>query len=349
LQHRLDDGVPCGQSGSDAMAAVAHDVDVALTYETDRRGLAALLEPLSVPLDRRLADAAAATVTDPNLDKGSPDGRGEAFVLAHAPSLRLDWPLVDDLKLGRLEADVVPDLPDRTTRLDAPRVHQRAPPIDVAAESLDRPSRAVERDHQLHPQLLAEWEPADQSLELGHERRSGSKFQLCGQQLLQRIDAKLLETTDLALCELLVTDVHQRRAAPEPERLVEQANLLNDTRAAGSVEQSLEAERIDAVLGNGKDIAAVGRLEHVAAECATQTRDHVVERRSCRRRSTVAPQVVDQLIGGAKLARMQKQGQDERPKQLASQRAHTISIDYLERAEDAELESDRARPAPATR
>ena len=61
------------------------------------------------------------------------------------------------------------------------------------------------------------------------------------------------------------------------------------------------------------------------------------------------PQVVDQLIGGAKLARVQEQGQDERPKQLASERAHTISLDYLERAEDAELERDRARPAPATR
>jgi hypothetical protein len=70
LQHRLDDGVPCGQSGGDAMSAVAHDVDLALTCEMDRRGLAALLEPLSVPLARRLADAPAATVTDPNLDKG---------------------------------------------------------------------------------------------------------------------------------------------------------------------------------------------------------------------------------------------------------------------------------------
>jgi hypothetical protein len=338
-----------GERGGDSMSAVSYHVHVALAYETDRRSLTALLEPLSVLLDRPLVDAASAALADPNLDKGSQDGRGEAFVLAHAPSLRLDWPLVDDLELGRLEADVVPGLPDRTTRLDAPGIHQRAPPIDVAAESLNRPSRAVERDHQLHPQLLAEWEPADQSLELGHERRSGSKFQLCGQQLLQRIDAKLLETTDLALCELLVPDVHQRRAAPEAERLIEQANLLNGTRAAGAVEQPLEAERIDAVLGNGKDIAAVGRLEHVASECATQTRNHVVERRSCRRRSTVAPQVVDQLIGGAKLARMQEQGQDERPKQLASQRAHTINIDYLERAEDAELERDRARPAPATR
>jgi hypothetical protein len=268
---------------------------------------------------------------------------------AAAPSLRLDWPLVDDLELGRLEANVVPDLPDRTTRLDAPSIHQRTPPIDVAAQSLDRPSRAVERDHQLHPQLLAEWEPADQSLELGHELRSGSKLQLCGQQLLQRIDAKLLEPTDFALCELLVTDVDQWRAAPEAERLLEQANLLDDARAAGSVEQSLEAERIDAVLRDGKDIATEGRLEHVAAECATQTRDYVCVATLVRSPGHSRPQVVDQLIGGAKLARMQEQGQDERPKQLASERAHTISIDYLKRAEDTKLKRDRARPAPSTR
>jgi hypothetical protein len=49
------------------MSAVSHHVHVSVRREADRGSLTALLEPLSVPLDRRPVDAAAAALTDANL------------------------------------------------------------------------------------------------------------------------------------------------------------------------------------------------------------------------------------------------------------------------------------------
>ena len=50
-----------------------------------------------------------------------------------------------------------------------------------------------------------------------------------------------------------------------------------------------------------------------------EARYHVVERGPRRGRSMVGPEVVDQLIGGTELSRMEEQGRNEGPKQLAAQ------------------------------
>jgi hypothetical protein len=49
------------------------------------------------------------------------------------------------------------------------------------------------------------------------------------------------------------------------------------------------------------------------------------------------PQVVDQLVDGAELTRMEEQGREERAPQLASELERTAVLDDLERSEDAEL------------
>ena len=71
---------------------------------------------------------------------------------------------------------------------------------------------------------------------------------------------------------------------------------------------------ISGVLGDCEQVAAVRRLEHVPAQRAAQARHDVVQRGPRGGRSTVGPQVVDQLIGGAELSRVQEQGGEERPK-----------------------------------
>src|SRR5262249_42275495 len=65
--HRLDVQVPGGEGGGDAVAAVPHDELVAVADELDGRGLTALLEPLTVTLYRRRAEAARTSFAKTNL------------------------------------------------------------------------------------------------------------------------------------------------------------------------------------------------------------------------------------------------------------------------------------------
>jgi len=69
----LDDGVSCRQSGCYTVAAVTHDERVTLARESNRRCLATLLEPLSVPLDRRRAEARHRALADADVVERSPD------------------------------------------------------------------------------------------------------------------------------------------------------------------------------------------------------------------------------------------------------------------------------------
>jgi hypothetical protein len=65
------------------MPAVADDEAVAVRSEAHRRRLAALVEPLAIPLDRRRAEAAATACADPDLSERNPDLGVVAVVCAH--------------------------------------------------------------------------------------------------------------------------------------------------------------------------------------------------------------------------------------------------------------------------
>lgn len=236
-----------------------------------------------------------------------------------------------------MQADVVPELLDRAARLDAPGVGKRATPVEVAGQRLDRASRAVECDHQLHTQSLAMGEFVDESPKLWNDRRAGAQLDPRREQLLDCVHMELFQTPDLALRELVVPEVDERRPAPEPDRLLKEVDLLVAVHLAGSCQQSLEQGRIDGLFADGEQIAAACGLEHVRAERSTEARHHVVQRGPRGRRSVPTPQVVDQLVDGAELTRMEEQGREERARQLASDLERTAVLDDLERSEDAEL------------
>jgi len=63
-----------------------------------------------------------------------------------------------------------------------------------------------------------------------------------------------------------------------------------------------------------------------------------VQRGARRRRGTLGPQVVDQLVAGAELARVEEKRDETRPRPLASKRELTLGVERLERSEDAEGE-----------
>jgi len=69
----FDHGVSCRQNGGHAVAAVTHDERVALACESHGRCLATLLEPLSIQLERRRAEAGHRAPADADLVERCPD------------------------------------------------------------------------------------------------------------------------------------------------------------------------------------------------------------------------------------------------------------------------------------
>src|SRR6266567_3686030 len=108
-----------------------------------------------------------------------------------------------------MQTDVVAQPLDRVARRDLPGFREHAPPLSVGGQGLDRPPGAVERDHQLHPQPLAEGETVDEPLQLRYECRALPELELRGEQLLERTHVELLETPDLGLRERLVPNVDE--------------------------------------------------------------------------------------------------------------------------------------------
>ena len=98
---------------------------------------------------------------------------------------------------------------------------ERAPALLVGGERLRLAAGSVEALHQLGTQALAERILADEGLELGEKLRVAAEGQLGIGSLLERGLAKLLETGDLGLREVLVGDVVERRPTPETEGVVE--------------------------------------------------------------------------------------------------------------------------------
>jgi hypothetical protein len=68
----------------------------------------------------------------------------------------------------------------------------------------------VKRDHQLHPEPLAERVGVDEPLQLGDEGLAKAELELRAEKLLERAHVELLEAPDVRLCELLVPNIDER-------------------------------------------------------------------------------------------------------------------------------------------
>ena len=134
----------------------------------------------------------------------------------------------------------------RRGRVDPEARHELPRAFAVHLERVGLAARAVEREHLLAAQPLAQRVLRRKPLELAHERRVPPEHELGVDPLLERREAKLLEPLDGRSGELLVGEVGERRPAPELERLVSRAAAARRRRARGRARpprQALEAER----------------------------------------------------------------------------------------------------------
>src|SRR5438067_373818 len=101
----------------------------------------------------------------------------------------------------------------------AARTTSSSCPVGIPKTAINSPPAAVEGEHQLATEALAEGILCDQQLELTNELGARAESQLRVHQVLKRGGTQLLQAPDHGRGERLEGKVRKRRAAPELERL----------------------------------------------------------------------------------------------------------------------------------
>src|SRR5205814_7358323 len=104
-------------------------------------------------------------------------------------------------------------------RLEPEILVERLPRSPVRFERVRLPARAIERQHQLRAERLAQRMLGDEVLQLADELAVAAERELRLVSLLECRKPDLLEALDRGAGERLVGEVGERRAAPEAERL----------------------------------------------------------------------------------------------------------------------------------
>ena len=130
-------------------------------------------------------------------------------------------------------------------RLEPELVGELALRLAVGAERLGLPAGAIEREHQLAAQPLAQRMLGDERVELADQLRVPARGEIGVDPLLERRPAQLLEPRDLGLRERLVGEVGERRAAPQRQRPPQRRGGAVGIGALRLADELLEAREVE--------------------------------------------------------------------------------------------------------
>ena len=195
---------------------------------------------------------------------------------------------------------------------------------------------AVQGEHQLAAQPLAERMSADEPLQLRDELGLPAELEVGVDALLERGEPLLLEARALGAREGCV-ELGERWAAPERERLPEHISGLGRRLVPSPCDRGLEAIEIQLALADAQQIAARLRDDRVAAERLAQLGDVHLDRGRRRLGRLLPPELVDQPLTRDGLVRVQKQqGKEAALLRAGDLEAAAVVLD-LERSKDPEL------------
>ena len=160
-------------------------------------------------------------------------------------------------ELGVLAQDRALELTQDRRRLDPELVDERLPRRPVDVERFRLPTGAVERPHQRADETLVQRMRAHERLELGHELGVAAEREVGLDAQLERGEAHLLEALRISGCASSSSARSgEGFAAPEADRLAEQARSRPRLGAFRLADESLEAEQVELV---GVDADQVAR------------------------------------------------------------------------------------------
>ena len=232
-------------------------------------------------------------------------------------------------------------------RLESQLLHEQLAALAVDLERLRLPTGAIQGEHELSAQPLAQRMEADERLELGDDLGVRADRELRLGPLLDEREVELLEARDLLPRERLVAELRQRLAAPQGERVVEQSCTPNRIAGARGVDQAPDARRVELLGLEPDDVAGRPRLDRIGAERLPQLRDEVLERRHGRRRRALGPQRLDQPVLRDDPAGLEQEHREHDPLLRAAERDGLAVSASLERSQDCEFDQRAKVVAPA--
>jgi hypothetical protein len=233
------------------------------------------------------------------------------------------------------------ELHERRPGLDPQLVHQHAPGGPEGLERVGLSPRSIQREHQLGARALAVAMLGDQRLEAGNHVQMPAELELRLDLLLERDQAKLVESRRLYCRKGLVAKLAERLPAHEPKRLRQLLRGDGRTSTAGLREKAPKALDVELVaVAEQKPIAAGVADDSLRTKPLAQRRDVTVQRLSGSGRRPLAPEPVDQFVGGDNLPDAQQEQGQERALLRARRRQHDSGGLDLEHAQQPELHWD---------
>ena len=262
---------------------------------------------------------------------------------------------------GRLEGGLLAeDLPleplQLGSRLDAELVDEDAACVLVGGQRLRLPARAVEGQHELAAEALAQRVLRGERLELADEVGAGAAGEVDVDAGFEGEQAQLLEAGDLGLRKGLVAEVGQGGAAPEPECLAQlparRGRVAGGDCLPRAGDEVLEAVAVQLARLDPQEVARGASHERFLRrpESPPQPGDVPLERSPRGRRRLPVPELVHQPVGRDDLVRLQEEeGEDGAlPRSAEGDRAALAA--GLERPQDSEFHGPGVRvhagPAP---
>ena len=243
---------------------------------------------------------------------------------------------------GRVVAQDRPlQLAEGRRRLQAELVEQQLPDLAVGLEGLGLAAAAVEGEHELAAEPLAQRLLGDQALELADQLGPGAQGQVGLDPLLHTDQAQLLQPGDLGLGERLVAEVGQRRPPPQGQRLGQGVGGLGGGAVGQGLatlgEQPLEPAQVDLV-GDGPE-QVPGRPGHQPAlgQGPPQPRHGRLEGVGRARGRVLAPQLHQDALAGQHLVGVQHQQGEHSPLAGSPVRDRPPAVRQLQRTQEANL------------
>ena len=212
--------------------------------------------------------------------------------------------------------------------------------LGVCLERLGLAATAVQRQHQLRARALAQRVLRDERPQLADELRVEPALEVGRDALLERLEPGLLEPRDLRLAEALVSQVGERRSAPERERLAEpgrgSGRVAAAQRLAPGGHPELEAVDVELARLDPEHVPGRAGLERVAGEGLPEPRDGHPQR--LRGVAPVpVPELFDQAVARHHLVRVEQEHAEQRALPRTADGDGALALTNLQGAEDAEL------------
>ena len=169
---------------------------------------------------------------------------------------------------------------------------------------------------------------------------------------LERDEAELLETRALVSRERF-RELGERGPTPERERLAEQFSRLPGIalreRMASVGESALEPGQVELVVAHLERVARTPGVQPWFGKRLAQVRDVDLHHLLSRVRNVLAPEGVDDPLAGERAVCVEKQNREERPLLACRDLQRHMTIEHLQRAEQAKVHLERRSTLPPRR